>query len=371
MRPGVCRCSKGLNVNYRTVRSTSIAALLIGAVALTGCSADPEASSSEAPAESSGTLIVYTNSNSDGRGEWVTEKAAEAGIEIEIVGLGGADLANRIVAEKNNPVGDVVYGLNNMYFETLKEEEAIDGYEPSWAAEVDQESGDPDDGAFWPLVEQAIVTVYDTNTVSESDAPTETSDLWSDSSYEGRYEVNTVLGQATPQLILAGLLSQYVDEDGDLGISDEGWEEVEKYFANGSPAVEGTDLYARLTRGEVDYGVIPSSGITARDAEYGTKTGVISPKAGVPYVTEQISVIAGTSKQDQAEEFIDWFGSAEVQGEFAKEFSAYPVNETARAEALPEVIELIDSLKKQDIDYGFVRENISAWVEKTELEYLP
>ncbi|MET1052621.1 MAG: extracellular solute-binding protein [Mycetocola sp.] len=345
----------------------ALAALTISTIGLAGCSADPSGSGGD----EGGTLIVYTNSNSDGRGEWITEKAAEEGIDIEIVGLGGADLANRIVAEKNNPVGDVVFGLNNMYFETLKSEEAITAYEPSWAGEVDQESGDPDDGAFWPLVEQAIVTVYDTNTVSESDAPSDTSELWNDDSYDGRYEVNTLLGQATPQLILAGLLTQYLDEDGDLGVSDEGWEEVEAYFAHGSPATEGTDLYVRLTNGEVDYGVLPSSGITSRDAEYGTKTGVITPEVGVPYVTEQISVIAGTQKQEQAEEFIDWFGSAEVQGEFAQEFAAYPVNEKAREQALPEVVELIDSLKKQDIDYGFVRENISAWVEKTELEYLP
>ncbi|WP_253905706.1 extracellular solute-binding protein [Arthrobacter sp. H5] len=325
----------------------------------------------EAEGEASGTLIVYTNSNSDGRGEWITEQATEAGMTIEIVGLGGADLTNRILAEKNNPVGDVVFGLNNMFFETLKSEEVITAYEPSWSGEVDQESGDPDDGAFWPLVEQAIVTVYDTNTTPESDAPEELDDLWSDEQYQGRYEVNTALGEATPQLVLAGLLAGYEDPDGDLGISDEGWTRVESYFANGSPAVEGTDLYARLTRDEVDYGVIPSSGITSRDAEYGTATGVISPEAGVPYVTEQISVITGTAKQDAAEEFIDWFGSSEVQAEFAAEFSSYPVNETARSEALPEVIELVDSLPKQDIDFGFVRENISQWVEKTELEYLP
>ena len=358
-------------MNTRNLRSAALAALVVGSIGLAGCSADPAPGSSDQPAESTGTLIVYTNSNSDGRGEWVTEQAKEAGLDIEIVGLGGADLANRIVAEKNNPVGDVVFGLNNMYFETLKAEEAITAYEPSWAGEVDTKSGDPDDGAFWPLVEQAIVTVYDTNKISESDAPDDTSDLWKDDSYDGRYEVNTALGQATPQLILAGLLTQHLDEDGDLGVSDKGWKEVEAYFAHGSPAVEGTDLYARLSRDEVDFGVIPSSGITARDAEYKTETGVISPAVGVPYVTEQISVIAGTKKQDQAEKFIDWFGSAEVQGEFAKEFSAYPVNEEARAKALPEVVELIESLKKQDIDYGLVRENISAWVEKTELEYLP
>jgi len=355
-------------MNKLALKPASIAGvLLVSAIALTGCAAAGGTTSEE----TAGTLIVYTNSNGDGRGEWIAEKATEAGMDIEIVGLGGADLANRIVAEKNNPVGDVVFGLNNMFFETLKAEEAISAYEPAWAEEVDAESGDPVDGAFWPLVEQAIVTVYDTNTVPESDAPDEFSDLWDDDQYKGRYEVNTALGQATPQLVLAGLLAEHEDEDGDLGISDEGWEQVEAYFANGSPAVEGTDLYARLSRDEVDFGVIPSSGITSRDAEYGTATGVISPDAGVPYVTEQIAVINGTAKTEQAQEFIDWFGSAEVQGEFAAEFSAYPVNETARAQALPEVVTLIESLPKQDIDFAFVRENISGWVEKTELEYLP
>ncbi|TFD70532.1 extracellular solute-binding protein [Cryobacterium fucosi] len=355
-------------MNKRTLTAT-LAAVLLGTLALTSCSSTAgEASSS---GDSSGTLIVYTNSNSDGRGEWVTAKAAEAGMKIEIVGLGGADLANRIVAEKNNPVGDVVFGLNNMFFETLKSEDAVSAYTPEWSGDVDKSAGDAKDGAFWPLVEQAIVTVYDTNTVTGADAPTQVSDLWEDAAYDGRYEVNTSLGQATPQLVLAGLLAPYADKKGDLGISDAGWKQVQDYYKHGSPAVEGTDLYARLTRDEVDYGVLPSSGITSRDAEYATKTGVISPKDGVPYVTEQIAVINGTPRQGQAEKFIDWFGSADVQGEFAAEFASFPVNEKARAQALPEVVALIESLPKQDIDWSLTRERISEWVEKTELEYLP
>lgn len=341
--------------------------VLVASLALAGCTPSGESGGEDA----GGTLIVYTNSNSDGRGEWVTAEAEKAGFDIEIVGLGGADLANRIVAEKNNPVGDVVFGLNNMFFETLKSEEAITAYEPSWAGEVDEAAGDPDDGVYWPLVEQAIVTVYDTNTVDAADVPDKVSDLWNDDSYTGRYEVNTVLGQATPQLILAGMLSEYDDEDGDLGISDKGWAQVEGYFANGSPAVEGTDLYARITRGDVEYGAIPSSGIASRDAEYGTVTGVVGADEGVPYVTEQISVIAGTKKETKAQEFIDWFGSSEVQGGFAQEFSSYPVNTVAREQALPAVAELMESLPKQELDFALIRENIGGWVEKTELEYLP
>jgi iron(III) transport system substrate-binding protein len=343
------------------------------AIALTGCTAGSETPSEGESGSSEGggsgdTLIVYTNSNGDGRGEWITEQAAEAGIEIEIVGLGGADLTNRIIAEKNNPVGDVVFGLNNMFFEQLKAEEAIAAYEPSWSGEVPADAGDPADGAFWPLVEQAIVTVYDENRIT--DAPTDEEDLWTDEKFAGRYEVNPALGQATPQLVLASILSRHLDEDGDLGVSDEGWELVESYYANGSPAVEGTDLYARITREEVDYGVLPSSGIAARDEEYGTATGMIVPDYGVPYVTEQIAQINGTGNEDKAQEFIDWFGSAEVQGEFAAEFNAMPVNEGAVAQANPEVVELLSTLDRQDIDFGFVSENLGAWVEKVTLEYI-
>ncbi|NKF32582.1 ABC transporter substrate-binding protein, partial [Pseudomonas sp. BGM005] len=105
------------------------------------------------------------------------------------------------------------------------------------------------------------------NTIT--DAPSDEEDLWTDEEYAGRYEVNPALGQATPQLVLASILSRHLDEDGDLGVSDEGWDLVKSYYANGSPAVEGTDLYARITRDEIDYGVIPSSGIAARDEEYG------------------------------------------------------------------------------------------------------
>jgi iron(III) transport system substrate-binding protein len=350
----------------------SLAAVVAAGLALTACgsSADSGAEDPAASPASGDTLIVYTNSNGDGRGDWVTAEAAKAGFDIQIVGLGGADLANRVIAEKNNPVGDVVFGLNNMFFENLKAEDAITAYTPAWSGEVDQASGDPDDGAYWPLVEQAIVTVHDSAQTSGGDVPEDVTDLYS-SDYEGQYEVNTRLGEATPQLILAGLLAPYEDEDGDLGISDEGWKAVEDYFANGSPAVEGTDLYARLSRGEVAFGTLPSSGIAARDEQYGTTTEVVPAKAGVPFVTEQIAEIAGTKKEERARAFIDWFGGADVQGAFAEQFSSYPVNTVAREKALPAVTELIESLEKQDIDYASVRESIADWVEKTELEYLP
>lgn len=170
--------------------------------------------------------------------------------------------------------------------------------------------------------------------------------------------------------MFAGILSRYQDDSGDLGISDEGWQQVEQYFQNGSPAVAKTDLFARIASGEVDMGQMPSSIIAEREKSFKVNVETVIPSVGVPLAVEQIALVKGTKKEEQAKKFIDWFGSSEVQGEFAKQFNSMPVNKEAEAQANPEVVDFFADLKQQDIDWEFVQENMGAWVEKIELEYM-
>lgn len=352
----------------------TLVAAAVAATLLAGCAGGtttPAASgeASSAPAGGSGeTLVVYTNSNGEGRGEWVTAKAAEAGFKIEIVGAGGADATNKLIAEKNNPIADVAFGLNNMYFSQIKAEDVLEPYEPSWAGEVDKELADGE--TYWPLVKQAILLGYNSDKFSGDAAPKDWTDLWTKDEFKARYERVTGLGTATAQLVFAGILSRYRDDSGDLGISDEGWKQVEQYFQNGSPAVAKTDLFARIQSGEVDMGQMPSSIIAEREKSFNVNVETVIPSVGVPLAVEQIALVKGTDKKEQAQKFIDWFGSAEVQGEFAKQFNSMPVNKEAVAQANPEVVDFFADLKQQDIDWEFVQENMGAWVEKIELEYM-
>jgi iron(III) transport system substrate-binding protein len=351
--------------------------LVAAAVAVTllaGCggqAATPAASGdpSSAPAGGSGeTLVVYTNSNGEGRGDWLTAKAAEAGFKIEIVGAGGADATNKLIAEKNNPIADVAFGLNNMYFSQIKAAGVLEPYEPAWAGDVDQELADGE--TYWPLVKQAILLGYNSDKFSKDAAPKDWTDLWTKDEFKARYERVTGLGTATAQLVFAGILSRYRDDSGDLGISDEGWKQVEQYFQNGSPAVAKTDLFARIASGEVDMGQMPSSIIADREKSFNVNVETVIPSVGVPLAVEQIALVKGTQKKEQAQKFIDWFGSADVQGEFAQKFNSMPVNKTAQAKANPEVVDFFADLKQQDIDWEFVQENMGAWVEKIELEFM-
>jgi iron(III) transport system substrate-binding protein len=352
----------------------TLVAAAVAVTLLAGCgggSAAPAASgeSSSAPAGGSGeTLVVYTNSNGEGRGDWLTAKAAEAGFKIEIVGAGGADATNKLIAEKNNPIADVAFGLNNMYFSQVKAAGALEPYAPSWAGDVDKELGDGE--AYWPLVKQAILLGYNSDKFPKDKAPQDWTDLWTKDEFKARYERVTGLGTATAQLVFAGILSRYRDDSGDLGISDEGWKQVEQYFQNGSPAVAKTDLFARIASGEVDMGQMPSSIIAEREKSFKVNVETVIPSVGVPLAVEQIALVKGTKKEEQAKKFIDWFGSAQVQGEFAKQFNSMPVNKEAEAQANPEVVDFFADLKQQDIDWDFVQENMGAWVEKIELEYM-
>lgn len=366
------------NHSSRTSRSrllTAAAAGMTGLAALTACGTD------DAAAEGGDdTLIVYTNSDSHMNAEgqqsddWLTDQAAEAGFDIQVVGIGGGDLTDRLLAEAGNPVADVVFGLNHVYFSQLVSEEAVTPYTPEWAEDVsDPELGDPSgEGNFHPIVQQGIPLVYNLEAVSPEAAPQDWTDLWTDEQWHGRYETVADLGGATTQMVFAGILTRYQDPDGELGVSEEGWEQVEQYFEHGNQAIPETDTWVRMADGEVDMGQQPgTSSIGNREEEYGIDVGMMEPEIGIPFAVEQVAMVSGTEQEQQAQEFIDWFGSAETQAAWSENFGSMPAVDGAIEQTDEEIVELHEGLEAQDVDWDFVAENLPAWIEKIELEYIP
>lgn len=348
-------------ITRRTLLSALTAAAGLGAVA--ACT-PPQQDGGGGDADA---LTVYSNSVSDGRGEWLQEQANGQGFSLQFVDLGGGDVQNRLLAEAANPIADVVFGLNNVYFEKLKAAEVLEAYTPSWSDEVDTSLGDGD--VFWPIVREPIMLVFNDGAFPDGEgAPSDWPDLWTTPDLEGRYEVPTSLGGATTQMVLSGLLSRFQDDAGELGISADGWTQIGEYFAKGNPAVEGTDLYARMASGEVDLGQMWLAGKFSREEEYGVTTTAVSPEIGVPYAVQHVAKVAGTKRAETAEAFIDWFGSAEVQARWSNEFFTAPTNRSALEDADQDAVEMTDSFRQQDIDWTFVAENLDGWIEKIELD---
>lgn len=343
------------------------AVLTAGSLFATACT-PPGQSTASSTNES---LIIYSNSVSEGRGDWLKKEAEAAGFKLDFVDLGGGDVMNRLTAEKNNPIADVTFGLNNVYFEKLKAQNVLESYTPAWAGDVDSALGDETDKQFWPIVREPIMLVYNKAAyTTPAEAPQDWTDLWSKDQFKGRYEVPTGLGGATTQMVLSGILSRYADPSGELGVSAQGWEQVKAYFANGNRAVQGEDLYSRMKKSQVDAGQMWLAGKASREKQYGISTEAVKPGVGVPFAVQQVGLVKGTKKAETAKKFIDWFGSAEVQAKWSKQFFTAPVNTKAAAAGDAQAIEQTASFTKQDIDWTLVGKNIDKWVEKITLEYL-
>lgn len=360
---------------------TKTAILSLSALLLTACGNTDQSDSEDTNTEEGGAaateevdrsqeLIVYTNANSDGRGEWLEAEAEEAGFNITIVGGGGADIASRLVSEANNPIADVVYGLNSMFYEQLKEADAIQQFVPEWSDEVTSGINDTD-GYYHGLVTQALLLSYNPNIFNEDTAPNGYLDLVENEEYHGQYEAPIQLDQATPRIILSSILVQYQDPDGELGISDEGWDTIDRFINNGAFVPAGEDYYALLASEEIPIGTLVSGTLQAKEEQYSVAAEFISPEdVGSPSIVEHVAIVNGTDETALAEDFVNWFGSSDVQGAFASEFNSMPANEVASEQATDYVQELYSNITLQELDWGFISEYIDDWMEKIELEIL-
>lgn len=314
--------------------------------------------------EKGGKLIVYTNSGSDGRDAWLEERAAEDGYDIQVVQIAAGDLANRIVSEKNNVQADLVFGLNNVEYEKLKLEDTMEKWEPEWADKVDLSLGD-DDGYYYPIVIQPLVNIMNKDLANP---PKDYTDLLSDE-WTDKYTI-LGFGGGTSKTMLAGLIVRYADPDGKLGISDEGWDIVKKWVQNGHIEESGEDYVGSVIDGTRPICEMWGSGVLQNEEERDTEFQIMSPEIGVPYVTEQVAILKGRNNTEKAIEFANWFGSAEIQTEWMNEFGTLPCNEDAFAQASDDIKEFVGSVHQQEIDWAFVAENLDAWVEKVELEFV-
>lgn len=335
------------------------------ALTLAACAGGQKAEKKDAPVDRSETLVIYSNSVSDGRGEWLTQKAKKEGFNIEMVEVGGAELADRVIAEKNNGVADMIFGIGAIDSNKIRDERLLLKFKPEWRDKIDQSLADKD-GYYNPVIVQPLVLI------GRQDAKKMPSD-WTQlgNQFAGKYSING-LQSGTSRAILASILVRYLDKNGELGVSDKGWKVAKDYIQNAYILKEGESTVVKMQddKDPITYGMMWGSGALVNQKTFNTKFQVMSPKIGVPFVTEQTMILSSSKRQALAKEFINWFGTADVQSEYAKQFGSIPANKDAVKELPEETQEFLNSVHQQDIDWEVVGENLDLWVEKVELEFV-
>ena len=343
--------------------------MALAAGLLVGCGNNDN--NGEAPTNGgSDSLVIYSNSLTDERSAWLESIASEAGFDLNLVSISGGDLPNRLIAEQNNPIADIVFGLNHVGFETLKSHGILTPFVPTWADEIEEGLNDSE-GYYHSTIKQAIILIYNKAYMSDENAPTDWTDLWENPAFDGQHFINNSLGGGTIRTAIAGILVRYQDPNGVYGISEEGWDALRGFFEQGHIGREGEDFFASLANGTTPINTIWTGGIQERVEEFGVDFGIVNPEIGVPLVVEQIGIISGTDNEELAQEFVEWFGSAEIQGQWAAEFAQLPANINAVENAPVFLRDIHNELKTQEIDWEFVTANMDNWITKIELDILP
>ena len=315
------------------------------------------------------TIVVYSNSFSNGRGEWIKKQAAKAGFKLKEVQLGSGDLVNRVIAEKNKPVADVIYGSNQFGFDKLASQNLLKKYTVSWQKEVpsNQVIGK---GYYYPTDQEKIILISKPN-LSGSEIPASWNALTT-TQFAGKYTVagKGNLGGGTNLLVIAQLLSKYRDDKSETGVSEAGWQALENYFKNGIQLKPNTLFAQPVNDNKANIGYTFSSDLANIPKTFKWEPKVLSTSDGVPVATEQIGIVNKTGSSKTAEAFANWFGSAKFQAEWAKKFHINSLNTNVQ-DAVPSYQKnLAKQVTINNIDVKWYNKYVDKWVEKINLNYL-
>ena len=235
---------------------------------------------------------------------------------------------NRLIAEKDASVADVVFGMNQMMFQKVADEGILTKFEPDWINKVDS-SLVSSSHLYSPLQEQRVMMIYNEDKIKAKDAPKN----WQDAAvnFKGKYLVPASLGGATPNAVVYSLLSNYRDNSGEMGISTTGWKQITTFFKNGVPLAQGQTPEQQLANGDVEFSYTWLSNIPVQEKALGIKIGVVNPSYGVPQTVEQVGIVKKGKVSPNVKKFVNLLGSADVQSGWAKKFGTAPVNKDAKS----------------------------------------
>lgn len=309
------------------------------------------------------TLTVYTAISKDAS-DFVEASANAAGLDVRFVTDSGGSLFDRILAERNNPQADLVFGLIDASMATLKSEGLLASYEPSWGADLPAAFRDDADNMVYKFWQTPIVLAYNADAISADEAPKSWLELI-EPQYKNKYVIGS-LGWQTTRSYLGGILVRFLDEEGE--VTDEGWDFMREFYANAIVVDDGDAKLEAFTSGDAYIDLNWFGGAFRLADQVGYTVKLVDTVGGTPVIGDGLGILKGTDQMADAQAFVDWFGSAEFMATYAEKFGKTPNLPAALAASPAQVRENATLVSTQPIDWDAVAPKMDAWMQKIELE---
>ncbi|EOR25883.1 ABC transporter substrate-binding protein [Clostridium sartagoforme AAU1] len=325
------------------------ASMMLGMVS---CGGKTEGADVKKEETASKNLVVYCPHPLEFIDPIVAEFESETGVQVDVVAAGTGELLKRIESEKDNPLGDVMWGGS---LGTL--EPKVDFFEAYTSAnEADlMDDCKNTDGKITRFSVIPSVLMINTNLIGDIKV-TGYEDLLkpelkgkiahadpakSSSSFEHLVNMLYAMGNGTPE---------------------NGWDYADKLAGNldGKLLSGSSAVYKGVADGEYTVGLTFEEG-GAKYVKDGSPVEIVYMKEGVISKPDGVAIIKGAKNMDNAKKFIDFLTSKETQTMVASELSRRSVRKDVDpAEGLKAIKDI--NIIQDDADV--VKDNKQAWIDK-------
>ena len=322
-------------------------------------------------AQDSDTVVVLTHDSFAVSEELLDAFEETYGIRVEILRGGDAgQMVNQAVLSKNNPLADVLYGIDNTFLSRALNAEIFLAYE---SPELERVATDflPDDSfAVTPIDFGDVCLNYDLAYFEEQDLalPQSLGDL-AESAFAGLLVAENPATSSPGLAFLLATIAEFGDE-GDYTYLDY-WQDLRD---NDVLVVDGwTDAYyGHFTVGSrgqgtrplvVSYASSPPAEVLySDDPDAGAVTGAIAGDGMCFRQIEYAGVLAGADNEAAAKQFIDFMLSVTFQEDMPLNMFVFPVVEDAE---LPEIFEEYAQIPENPaaMDPALIEDNREEWIQ--------
>ncbi|GAB3311811.1 thiamine ABC transporter substrate-binding protein [Epidermidibacterium keratini] len=312
-------------MSHRTTHRVAVLGVTaVVTFALSACGIDSVSSS-----DSEDTLVVVTHDSWAAPDELIAQFEKDSGITLDIQTGGDAgEVTNKLVLGKDDPIGDVVYGIDNTFATRAIDAGVLEPYAATLpqSAAAYQIAGDGKDQLTPIDYGDVCINVDNAWFTAQGITPPVTLDDLTKPEYQN---LTVAPGAATSSPGMAFLLATI----GAYG--EDGWQAYwSALMANGLKLVSGwSDAYS------VDFSGGEGKGDRPIVVSYASSPPFTIPEGGTAPTTsalldtcfrqvEYAGIVKGTEKSDAAKEFIDFLVSKEFQAVIPDNMYVYPVDDS-------------------------------------------
>jgi len=321
-------------------------ALALSLGILSGCGADKEKESVMIYTSIYPDIIELMKPVLDEQFPDITVEWFQGGTESVVTKITGEIEAKSIEA-------DLLMVADPSYYLTLEEQELLEKYDFAERANTTMK----DEEGYWTGVRISnMVIAYNTDKISEADAPKSFEDLL-DPKWKGKMAMPSPLLSGTA-FVTAGALSEKY-----------GWEYFEKLKENAIVVESGNSaVQSKLLTGEYELGIILEENILKLKAA-GEPVAIVYPEDGTIVIPSPIAMMKDSKNPEAAKKVMEWFLSVEGQELIVKGWMHSVREDVASPEGAEPLSSFINTRMETDWNlFATEAETIKSTFSKTVLE---